>query len=95
MSEELAKRVRAAAAAGWWTVIIFAVYVTIGWLIVLAVLHAQPEWMLAMWGAGGLRWAEIQKIYLWFFGVMKMLLLAALMATVFLTIWGRRLGKAG
>ena len=94
MEDDLARRARAAAAAGWWTVLILAAYVTVGWGLWLAILQGRPGWLLTLWGGGALTWAEVQKIVLWFFAVIKLLLLAAIMLLIWLTLWVRRLQRA-
>ena len=91
MSESLAKRVRSAAAAGWWTVAIFAAYLTVSWVFILVFLSVRPGWVLALWGGGDLTWDAVQIMYLWFVGAMKVFLLAVLVAVVWLTLWARRL----
>jgi uncharacterized membrane-anchored protein len=91
MNDTLSKRLRAAVAAGWWTVLIFYVLLVAGWLIALALLHARPEWLRFCWGGKGMTWEAIQAVYMVFFGVVKMLLLVALFGVVWLTLWSRRL----
>ena len=51
MSDQLAKRVRLAAAAGWWTILIAAIWLTLGWLSTLCLLRNKPDWVLWAWGA--------------------------------------------
>ena len=50
MNEELAKRVRAAAVAGWWTLLIVVAFVTVQWLAFLWIISTKPAWMAALWG---------------------------------------------
>ena len=94
MAETFAERVRAAARAGWWTFVIFAVGLAAAWGIVLGLMHTRPGWVLNLCGGGNFDWDALQRVYLWFFGVMKLILLVVLMATVFLALWSRRL-RAG
>ena len=93
MSEALARRVRAAAAAGWWTLLIFAVWLVIARLIVLWLMTAEPKWVLALCGGEPITWQTLKPMYLWFFGAMKVLLLGALAVVVWLTLWSRRLRR--
>ena len=94
MAETFVKRVRAAAGAGWWTFVIFAVWLAAGWGIALGLMHTRPGWALGLCGGGNFDWDTLQQMYLWFFGVMKLILLVLLMAAVFLALWARRLKSA-
>ncbi|MCD4699429.1 MAG: hypothetical protein K8R91_02515 [Phycisphaerae bacterium] len=95
MDDLLAKRVRSAAVAGWWTVLIAAVWMTAGWFAFLAFLHYQPEWLLKLWGGGDLDWTDVQGIVLWFFAVFKLMLFAVVMVVIWLTLWSKRLKREG
>src|SRR4051794_28227868 len=44
MNEAFEKKVRAAAAAGWWVILIAVGFLTFMWLMYLAVMSAQPAW---------------------------------------------------
>jgi hypothetical protein len=63
MNDNFEKKVRAAV-AGWWVVLIAAGFVTLQWLIYLAVMSAQPGWVLAMWGPD-VSWAFVQNVWFW------------------------------
>ena len=93
MDDNLAKRVGAAAAAGWWTILIGAAWITGAWLVWMALLYFRPDWMLSLWGGGGLRWDTIQMITLWVFGAMKVVLLLAVLTVIWLTLWAGRLRR--
>ena len=46
MDDQLTKRVRAAAGAGWWTILILAAWMTVGyatWILILPAEPAEPE----------------------------------------------------
>ena len=85
------RRLETAVWAGWCTVLIWFCVMTVSWLIWLVFLHARPGWVRYMWGGGSLRWAAMQTMVLWFFGVFKMMMWAFLMVVVFLALWLRRL----
>ena len=51
MNDIFEKRVRAAAVAGWWVVLIALAFIVLQWLIYLAVIHARPAWVLSHVGA--------------------------------------------
>lgn len=46
MNDPFEKKVRAAAVAGWWVVLIAAGFLTLIWLIYLAVMSTHPTWLL-------------------------------------------------
>lgn len=47
---DFVKKVRAAAVATWWTVLVGYALLTITWLVYLALVIARPEWLLTLWG---------------------------------------------
>ena len=93
MNELLAKRVRSAAVAGWWTILISWVFLGVCWGGTLVMLHVQPRWYLNCWGGGQITWDDVQRLCLLFFGVLKILLLVALFIIIWLTLWARGLRK--
>lgn len=94
MDDKLAERVRAAAAAGWRTILIAAVWLTIVWAIWLVIISARPSWVRALWGGHQLTWYNMQIIWLWVIAAMKALLLMAVLVVIWLTLWARRLRPA-
>jgi len=95
MDETGGKRLGAAVRAAWHTVLIWALWLTAAWLIWLGIIHAKPGWILALWGGGdGLTWTGVQTVTIWFFGAFKVLLLVAVMITIWLTLYARRLKRA-
>ena len=93
MDDSFTKRVGSAAAAGWWTVVVWAIWLTAAWLVWLWVLHARPGWVLTLWGGGDLGWSRVQSITLTFMAVAKLILMAAVLAALWLTLWARRLKR--
>ena len=61
MSNIFEKRVRAAAVARWWMVLIAVAFITLQWIIYLVVMPARPAWLLSMWGPGT-AWAFVQNV---------------------------------
>ena len=94
MDKRLPKRVGAAAAAGWWTILIAVVWLLIGWLAFLAIMRARPGWLLYCWGGGDLTWSTVHTIWLWFFGVFKVAVPVAVLIVVWLSLWARQLKRA-
>ncbi len=88
------RRLATAVWAGWCTVLIWFAVMTFSWVIWLVFLHIKPDCVRFMWGGGDLKWATMQRMVLWFFGVFKMLLFAFLVVVMFLSFWLRRLKQA-
>jgi len=93
MDGNLSKTVRAAAAAGWWTVLIGVVWLTVSWLATLAILSVQPGWVLALWGGGQLTWDRVHTIILYFMAAAKIILFVIVLCTIWLTVLARKLEK--
>lgn len=85
------KKVRAAAIAGWWTLLVavaFHLFVTGGFAFLM---HAKPTWVTCMWG--GLSWDEIQHVGLYMIATYRVMVWLLLLVVVWLTIWARRLKR--
>ncbi|MGO9138067.1 MAG: hypothetical protein ACLP9S_17150 [Syntrophales bacterium] len=92
MDDTFTKRVRAAAAAGWWTFLIVYCFLILQWLLYLFIMSRQPSWMLKLMGEG-LTWQTYQTLWLWGMLVFKLGILLMGVIVVWLTIWGRRLSR--
>jgi hypothetical protein len=86
MNDVFERRVLAAAVALWWVVLLVS---GIGYLVVI---HAQPPWILSLWGAD-LSWAYIQNVGLWSIIVLKLMFLLMAFVALWLTLWARQLRK--
>jgi hypothetical protein len=64
MNGPFEKKVKAASIAGWWVVLIAVVFLTLLWLIYLAVMSVHPTWLLSMWGPG-VDWPFVQSVWFW------------------------------
>ncbi len=95
MNEDLVKKVRAAAGATWWVVLIGAIWMTVGYLIWLAFMHGRPAWLLDLYGGAELDWCGFQIVVLFFFGLLKLGLFALVGAAIWLTLFARRLRRPG
>ena len=93
MTDPLERRLAAAVGAAWRTLIIAAVWMTVAWLLWLLILRWRPDWLTALWGGGDLDWPAVQTMVLWFFAAFKLLLFAAVMVTIWLALWARRLRR--
>src|SRR4249920_2431438 len=70
MNDTFEKKVRAASVAGWWVVLIAIGFLTLLWLIYLAVMSTHPAWLLTMWGPG-IDWPFVQNVWFWVMAVCK------------------------
>jgi hypothetical protein len=94
VNDAFEKKVRAAAVAGWWVVLIGYVLLVAIWLAYLGILKSQPEWLLSMWGGGEISWAYMQIVSLWFMGAFKLVIWIVLLVALWLTLWARQLRKS-
>ncbi len=92
MNEGFEKKVRAAAVAAWWVVLIGYALLTLTWGVYLILVPAQPAWLLAMWGQAA-TWDLMQTVSLWFLGVFKLFLWLLFLVAVWLTLWARQLRR--
>jgi hypothetical protein len=90
MNDPFEKKVRAAAVAAWWVVLIGYVLLTVVWLVYLAIVTTRPAWLLAMWGKD-VNWDFMQTVSLWFIGVFKLFLWFLFLVALWLTLWARQL----
>ena len=89
MEDLMYKKVRAAAVAGWWTLLIGVVFATTAWGVFLMLLNYQPACGPTMWG--GASWDTIRTMALWMITVFRLLLWTTFLLVVWLSIWARKL----
>ena len=70
MDDTFEKKVRAAAVAGWWVVLVAGAFMFLQWLVYLSVINARPAWVLSMWGPN-FDWAFVQTVWFWAIAVFK------------------------
>lgn len=92
MDETFARKVRSAAVAGWWTLLIAYCILLIQWLAYVLIMSRQPAGMLCIWGPGA-TWPEIRTIWLWGMVAYKLGVGMMLFVVIWLTLWARRLAK--
>ncbi len=92
MEDTFEQRVRAAAAAAWWTVLAVAILVTVQWVVYMIVMASRPAWVLWLWGPG-VTWPFVQTI--WFSGtaILKMFVWLLAVVAFWLTLWASQLRK--
>lgn len=87
------KKVRAAAVAGWWVVLIALAFLLILWIAYLIFIPARPAWLAAMWGPG-MDWPFIQIVWFWGIFAFEFCWWLLVLAVLWLTLWARQLRKA-
>jgi hypothetical protein len=92
MDEIFTKRVRSAAVAGWWTLLIAYSILLIAWLVYVVIIAKQPAGMLCVWGEG-VTWPEIRIIWLWAMVAFKLGIGMMIFVVIWLTFWARQLAK--
>jgi hypothetical protein len=92
MDEIFSKKVRAAAVAGWWTLLIAFCILLFQWLAYLLIMAKQPAGMSFFWGEG-VTWPEIRIIWLWAMVAYKVSLAMMIFVVIWLTLWARQLAK--
>src|SRR5262245_29069911 len=92
MNDPFEKKVRAAAAAGWWVILIAVGFLTLLWLIYLAVMSTHPAWLLTLWGPG-VDWPFAQNVCGWAMAAFKFCVWLMVLAALWLTLWARQLRK--
>ena len=86
------KKVRSAAVAGWWTLLIASCILLIQWLLYLPVMARRPAGMLCLWGEG-ITWPEIRTIWLWAMVIYKLGIGMMIFVVIWMTLWARQLAK--
>lgn len=86
MSEELRKIICSAAVAGWWTILIGAIFMIFAWLIWRMILKAKPTWLQRLWGVD-MDWKEIQSLVFTFLAAFKLILFVFVLISLWLTLW--------
>jgi len=92
MNDVFEKRVRAAAVAGWWALLIAVGCITLHWLIYLVVISARPAWFLSVCGPD-VDWTFIQRVWFWAIVFQKFSVWPTALAVIWLTLWARQLRK--
>jgi hypothetical protein len=92
MGDIFEKRVRSAAIAAWWAILIGVIFFTLQWVAYLIVMSMHPKLLLILWGPET-TWPFVQTV--WFFGsaVFKLFLGMLALVALWLTLWARQLRK--
>jgi hypothetical protein len=92
VNETFEGKLRAAAGAGWWTLLIGVVFFIFQWIAYLWIVSARPAWPLILWG-NGVTWDTVQNIWFWGAAIFKFCLCILALIVVWLTLWERQLRK--
>jgi|KBSSwiStaDraftv2_1062776.scaffolds.fasta_scaffold2047811_1 hypothetical protein len=92
MNDVFQQRIRAAAIAGWWTVLIGLAFLTLVWILFLVLMSARPSWYQSLLGPG-VSWEYIQHVGFWVVSIFKMCIWLMALVVLWLTLWSRQLGK--
>ena len=92
MDELFIKKVRAAAVAGWWTLLIAFCILLIQWLAYLLIMTKQPTGIVCLWGEG-VTWPEIRTIWLRAMVAYKFAVAMMIFVVIWLTLWAKQLTK--
>lgn len=92
MNDPFEKRVRAAAVAGWWTLLVAVSFLTLQWFAYLAVMSARPAWLVTLWGPG-VDWTFVQNVWFWAIAILKFSVWLLALVVLWLTLWAWQLRK--
>ena len=92
MIDPFTARVRAAAVAGWWTVLVAIGFTILMWGVYMHMMHAQPACMLRLCGPN-VEWPEIQHLFLRVIIVFRLFVALLILLVIWLSLWARQLKK--
>ena len=92
MNDAFQQRLRAAAIAGWWTLLIAVGFLTLVWIIFLVLMSTRPSWYQSLLGPG-VSWEDLQMVALLAVAIFKMCIWLMALVVLWLTLWSRQLGK--
>jgi hypothetical protein len=86
-------KVRAAAVAAWWTLLVAIAFVIVQWLGYLLATNVRPAWFLALCGPGA-TWESLAPTWFNALVLMKATLWPIAIAAIWLTLWARGLRES-
>ena len=92
MNDTLEARIRTAAAAAWWTLLIGLAFLFVQWILYLVLMSSRPAWLLSLWGPN-LGWETMNQIWFWALVLFKGFLVLPAFVALWLTLWARQLRK--
>jgi hypothetical protein len=92
MEARFSLKVKSAAVAAWWTILIAFSFILFQWLI-YRYFNAHPQGLISVL-LGGFDWQFIRVVWLWSVAVLKLCMWLLLLVTIWLTLWARALAKS-
>jgi hypothetical protein len=92
MNDTFEQKVRAAAVAGWWALLVAAGFLLLNWLVYLAAASARPAWFQSLWGQD-VSWSDAQNVWIWALAIFKLCVWLLALVVLWLTLWARQLRK--
>jgi hypothetical protein len=93
MNDVFEKRVRAAAVAGWWTLLIAVGFLMIQWILYRLAMSGPPAWLLSLWYGPDTKWSFVQTVWFWGLAIVKISIWPLALVTLWLTLWAKQLRK--
>ena len=92
MNDTFEKRIRAAAVAGWWVILVAIGFLFVLWLVYIATISTQPAWFLSLCGRD-VSWPFVQTVWFWILSIFEMCVWLLFLVVLWLTLWVRQLRK--
>ena len=90
MDDAFREKVRAAAAAAWWTFAAGVAFIVIQWILYLLVMSAKPALALSAWGPDA-TWDSVRTTWFYSLLLVKISLWPLALVALWLTLWARQL----
>jgi hypothetical protein len=92
MNDSFQKKVKAAAIAGWWVILIAAGFMLLQWILYLLITSTRPDWLLSLVGPD-LGWPFLQNLWIWILSIFRLCLWLLVLLVLWLTLWAWQLRK--
>jgi hypothetical protein len=92
MVDVFQQRIRTAAIAGWWTLLIATGFLTLVWMVFVLLISTRPPWYQSLLGPA-IGWDDLQRVGFWAVAIFKMCLWLMGVVVMWLTLWSRQLAK--
>ena len=92
MNDDIERKVRAAAVAGWWVVLAAFGVLLLSWVAYLVIIPARPELLLSLCGPD-LSWEFIRNVWFWALVMFKLSVWLMVLFVLWLTLWARQLRR--
>jgi hypothetical protein len=93
---QFAKRIAAAAKAGWIAYLISMLVVCGYWALVVWGLRSEPQWLLDLLGGSDVTtWPQLRNLWFSEFVIFDDFFIIALAVLIWLSLWARKLKKDG